>query len=52
MEKKTNFKKAYENIKKGESLSIFAAIEEAEEKEKKAQDKADKAVKKAQKGAK
>ncbi len=50
--KRADFKKAYVTIKKGESLPIFAAIEEAEEKEKKAQDKADKAVKKAQKGAK
>lgn len=46
MGKRPNIKKAYVKLKQGDSIPIFAAIEEAEAKEKKAAEKA------AKKGAK
>ncbi len=39
---RSDMKKAYVTLKKGDSIPIFAAVEEAEEAEKKATDKADK----------
>lgn len=49
----SDVKKAYVTLKKGDSLPIFAAVEEAEEKEKATQEKVAKAVEKqAQKEAK
>lgn len=44
--KQADTKKAYVTLKKGESLPIFAAIEEAEEKDKKAAELAAKAAEK------
>ncbi len=49
---RSDYKKAYVTIKAGQSIPIFAAIEEAEAEEAKAAEKADKAKKKADKKAK
>lgn len=47
--KRANVKKAYVKLKKGESIPIFASIDEAEEKAKKAEEKAAKKSKKGKK---
>jgi large subunit ribosomal protein L23 len=44
--KRPNIKKAYVRIKAGESIPIFASIDEAEEKARKAEEKASKKAKK------
>jgi|SRR5665213_2137219 len=51
--KQSNVKKAYVTLKKGDSIPVFAAVEEAEEKEKSTQEKVAKAMdKQAEKEAK
>lgn len=47
--RRSDVKKAYVTLKEGDSLPIFAAVEEAEEKEKKAAEKAEKAAAKKEK---
>jgi large subunit ribosomal protein L23 len=47
--KRSDVKKAYVTLKEGDSLPIFAAVEEAEAKEKKAEEKAEKAAAKKEK---
>jgi large subunit ribosomal protein L23 len=47
--RRSDVKKAYVTLKEGDSLPIFAAIEEAQEKEKKAVEKAEKTAAKKEK---
>ncbi len=49
MGKRADIKKAYVTLKEGDSIPVFAAIEEAEAKEKKAEEKAAKKAKKEEK---
>lgn len=49
MGKRADIKKAYVTLKDGDSIPVFAAIEEAEAKEKKAEEKAAKKAKKEEK---
>lgn len=46
---RSDFKKAYVTLKKGQSIPVFAAVEEAEEKSEKTQKAVDKKAKKAEK---
>ena len=46
MGSRSDFKKAYVTLKEGDSIPVFAAIEEAEKAEKKAEEKAAKKAKK------
>lgn len=47
---RNDIKKAYVTLKKGDSIPIFAAVEEAEAKQEKAAEKAEKKTAKAKKG--
>ncbi len=49
MGKRADYKKAYVSLKEGDSIPIFAAIEEADAAEKKAEEKAAKKAKKEEK---
>lgn len=49
MGKRADYKKAYVSLKEGDSIPVFAAIEEADAKEKKAEEKAAKKAKKEEK---